>query len=752
MAKTSKYVKLDKNILLEYIYDDSNNLTESYDILVNNKDKSLSYIATPTSVTGNTQGNQLFRVDAVSNRYGKVNPEYYSFLQLKNFSSGTPLRHDTVKIHLPVNWTFGEYIGFYIKVYTFDVLNQQTYDISNFYFDMTDISQQYLMGFTAPPLLFQEKLWGKNITINIPSVNAVASQRVNNLPKEDSLNSNLTNGSGLNLNSPIFIDFQFLTSVQTINGISTYLVAPKITTSIPQTPEFENLSLMIKNSPNGDFFEIFGTYNGTSTGFAQFINDSYFQGNRYYVQYDITIFEQNIRGKTITTVVTEDFSEPIDFRPIIKFSTTTAIIDVEMRLIDAVDDSYIIRRASYGMLQDEVSKYSLKLIKINLDKANKPKIYNIKNSVDPALVGLSNSMGSLKLKKLPPMPANQISAQNAGTILGTSTNIQQVSQSLATSTLSPNTGGLISNAPSNVSNTVTPTANTTIQTVEVPFPVLIDRYNIIAKSENALFDSKTFYGNGKIQILVYPFDNIFRFSVASGLPTQPEYFDLSGFSEIKFIIRNDKTEVSFPLYIESQSIDLKRGELVFKVSQNKFIDIKKIYDSGINVFYIIGSNKGNTSVIYTGLFKLFDDKQNVAQLNAQAADIVRRSNQEPAKQEIKLDTSIKSEIKDLSKSNISNEIEPTKKPNLVKDLLSKGLKVPTQTQANNSSTTNIEYKNYSVNSLVSAKSLAANIKFNLDEFKKINNIQNVLLPLKPGTVVKLPSTFTFKSNFLIPKK
>lgn len=656
MAKTSKFIKLDKNLLFEYIYDDSNNLSESYNLLVNNKDKNISYIAFDSSITGNTITNQLFKIDSLSNRWGKVETNYYSFLQLKNFSSVTPLRHDTIRVHLPINWTFGEYLGFHLRVYAFDVLNQRTFDISNFYFDMTDISQQYLMQFNAPPLLFGEKLWGKNITINIPSVNAIASQRVNNLPKADSVNSNLTEGNGLSLNSPIFFDFHFINSAQTINGIKTYLLAPKITTTVPQSPEFENLGLVIRNSPNGDFFEIFGTYNGTSTGLNQFINDSYFQGNRYFIQYTITTFEQNIRGKSLTTIITEDFAEAIDFRPIIKTSTTTAIIDVEMRLIDSVDDSYILRRASYGMLQDEVSKYSTKMIKINLDKANKPKIYNIKNSVDPALVGLSNSMGKIKLKQLPPLPAKQIAPSSAGTILGSSTNIQQVSQNLGNSMMSPNTNGLLSNAPTSVSN------NTSIQTVEVPFPVLIDRLNVIAKSENALFDSKTFYGNGKIQVLIYPFDNVLRFSVANGLPTSPEYFDLSGFSEIKFVIRNDKTELQFPLFIESRSIDLKRGELVFKLTQNKFTDIKKIYESGINVFYITGIARNNTSVIYTGLFKIFDTKQNVAELNTQAATIVRRANQEPAKQEIKLDTSVKSEVRDLSRQNLSAEVQPTRKP------------------------------------------------------------------------------------------
>ena len=154
MAKISKYIKLDKNILLEYVYDDNNNISEAYDILVNSKEKSQSYMATSTSGTGNTQGNQLFRLDAISNKYGKIDTSNYSFLQVKNYTTPVPIRHDSVRVHLPINWTFGEYLGFYIKIYAFDTTNQKKYSISNFYFDMTDVSQQYLMNFTSPPLLF----------------------------------------------------------------------------------------------------------------------------------------------------------------------------------------------------------------------------------------------------------------------------------------------------------------------------------------------------------------------------------------------------------------------------------------------------------------------------------------------------------------------------------------------------------------------------------------------------------------------
>ena len=87
MSKISKYVKLDKNILLEYVYDSENNISEAYDILVDSKEKKRSYLATETSGTNNIKGNQLFRLDNVSNRFGKIDTSYYTFLQVKNYAT-----------------------------------------------------------------------------------------------------------------------------------------------------------------------------------------------------------------------------------------------------------------------------------------------------------------------------------------------------------------------------------------------------------------------------------------------------------------------------------------------------------------------------------------------------------------------------------------------------------------------------------------------------------------------------------------
>jgi hypothetical protein len=221
------------------------------------------------------------------------------------------------------------------------------------------------------------------------------------------------------------------------------------------------------------------------------------------------------------------------------------------------------------------------LTKINLKNAFKPKIYSIKNAIDPSLVGRSNSMGMV----------DQFSTSNSLNFDGTLV------------------GGSDSFGSDGFNN---------LQTVKVPFPVLVEKFNVIGKSENTLFNSKTFYGNAKIQIIIYPFDNIVSFVLASGDSGSPEYMDLTKYDEISFVIRNDFDSITFPIYDETDSVQLDIGQIVFRLDKNKYSRIKNIYDSGINIFYITGTSQDVTSVIYTGLFKIFESRDNISALNDDA--------------------------------------------------------------------------------------------------------------------------------------
>jgi len=551
--RVSKYLKLDRNVLMEYIYDDGNLVGEAYSVGINIKNRIQSYMAVDSSGSLNTRSNSLFLIDAVSNQYGKFDTDNYGFLQKREYASGFPIRHDIVKLYFPINWTFGEYLGVYLRVYGFDFNNVDVFDLSNFYYDISDINQNEqvnILNYVNPPLYFQEKLWGKVITIQVPALSSLSSQRGASALRSNGINTNLTGGVGFNQQSPIFVDFRFISNKSLINGVTTYTLTPRTTVTLPQSPEFESIGLVIEESKNGDFFEIYATYNGNIGDFNEFINRSVTLGNRYYLEYNVTVWEQNIRGKPQKIVVTEDFLSKIEYRPIIKFSTTTAIIDVEMNMIDAVNSSQITRKASFGMLQDMVSKYSLRLMKINLSSASKPKIYNVKQTI------VSGSVG---------------------------------------------------NATSNV---------TQVEVVKVSYPVLVDRLNVIAKSDSAAVRGQNFWGMGKMQILIYPFDNIVKFVIARNIGAGVvEYMDMSNLGEIKLVFKNPNISVESQLFAESGENNLTTGFVVFRVNSSRIPDLRKIYDSGVNVFYITATQQSTTTVVYTGLFKIYDTIENVNEID-----------------------------------------------------------------------------------------------------------------------------------------
>ena len=572
--KTSKYIKVDKDVVIEYIYDNQGFLLEGYNILTNLKDEYNQFYSSEGTSTRNGESNQLFRTDPVKNTWTKINYDKYGFLGKREYGSSVPLRFDSIRVHLPVNYTFGGNYGFHIKVYSLASRGTRQFLLSSFYYDITDQSQSGYLQFNSPPLLIAEKLWQKNVEFYIPSLHFISSQKTLGLPTEFSLNYNLSDGTGMSETSPIFIEFSFITSRQTILNEVRYTLGGTKQISIPQTPEFENLSVMIEPSNQGDFFELYGTYNGTLAEFNTFIEDSRYSNKKYNVEYTITLFEQNVRTRSQKIYLDEFFNQKIEYRPIIRYSTTTAVIECEMKLIDLVDSSIISRRASYGMLPDEVAKYSLRLTKINLEGANKPKIYNIKNQLGAGLLELNDkrNQGSRK-GEMSPYGNSQIK----------------------------------------------------LEFLKVPFPLFIDKFNLVAKSDSVEIGREIFYSDGALRLVIYPFDNVIMFTIADRVSdSQIEYLNLSNSSDVRLVFKSDVQSASFPLWDGNNGqIDLERGTICFMIPSSRIPDIQRIFDAGKRVFYITTTNNQITTPLFSGSFTLFDSVDYIEEL------ILRNRAEEP---------------------------------------------------------------------------------------------------------------------------
>src|SRR5574344_976252 len=394
MSKQSKFIKLNPNVLMEWIFDNEEYITENYKVITNlNENKKRNFLSTTNL---NNQNNNLFQLDSVLKKYTIINPAKYNFLQEQNYSSA-PTQYDTVRIYLPIsyNFVYSGYVGLYLKIFTYGYNNNVVYELSNIFFDATSTSNSGLTNL-AIPFVYDEQNWGKYYEFKIPSIDYLSNQRIisntGNTVINNTINDNLTLGEGLSQTSPIFIDFQYLNSKETTLGTTYFYASESFRTSFPKTPEFNTLAVSIQESTEGDFFEIFGTYGGYNENVDNFVREMENKGRSIKLEYDIYLYEENIQTNKQTVTVTDDFTKKILYRPILTFTNTTAAIKVEMRIIDLVDMSTVSRFSTIG-LDGNVQKYGKKLISLNVQNLNKLKIYNAKP--DEIVLGKDYFSGNL---------------------------------------------------------------------------------------------------------------------------------------------------------------------------------------------------------------------------------------------------------------------------------------------------------------------------------------------------------------------
>jgi hypothetical protein len=533
--QTKIYRKLHRDILLEYTYDDQLYSTEPYKILVDERNKSRSYVAIDSSPSNNYLSKQIFPIDLVKNTWGHASPQHFNFLKTYDYTGGSYL-YDRIKIYFPINYNFGEYLGFHIRGYIYDYPQRKLVNLTNYHYHRDSNSTIK----EKPALFYENRLWEQSLTIDIPAPRFISAMREGGLPESGSLNEILTDGPGLSLVAPLLFDFQFITNIKTIGKSTTLSLNDPFIIQIPQSPLLEELDLYIQDSPEGDFFEIFPRWNRSFSEFVNYINRSKYIGKVYQTEYVVTIFEQNIKGKTITFNQEENFEEKIEYRPILKYSTSLATIDVELRMIDIVTGELITRRAQYGLKPEQISKYSINIKKTKVRGAFKAKIYS-KNSFESSQIDTGISKRSI-----------------------TPTDIKVATPSL-------------------------------VDTSD------IQCYSKNALNINRPRKIDNYFNSGELKILLQPFDNIFKFILVRRNGDALKMLDLTGCAELKMVFKSETKNLDFPLYIDSTN-DLSQGMCSFRIGQSKYVELKKLYQQDNSIFYITTTNEGIQTILYSGLF------------------------------------------------------------------------------------------------------------------------------------------------------
>ena len=564
MSTAVKYVKVHPDVLVEWTYDSDHLSDQDYTIVVDSLNSKRSFaLSYDNSVPNkerdpNWDARQLFQLDAVANRWGVADPKKRSFIQYEDHVAPAYARFDRVRLYFPINYTFQGKVGIYFGVNAYDTANEKLYGLSNYFIDVSSTAQTADIKFLSPPFPFQERLWGKCIELIVPSVYEQSRERSNYplRPTPGTINYNLTgglSGNGLSQTSPIFVDFRFIDKRESVLGLPVYTLEPMLLASFPQVPEYATLGVAIEKAADGDYFEIFGTYNGNTVEFDTFMDSLSDTGQRNYILFNVLVFEENILQDTITFRMAKEFNRKISFCPVLKYTNTTASIKVSMNIIDEVDNSTEVRTAEIGLLQNDVAKYGRKKLSINVKKALKPKVY-----------------------------------------------VAKADQFILSSTSIPN-----------INRRAQGQRTDTVIKLQ-PYPMLINQQNIVTSDITAKRNGEVYFGQGQLSITLHPFDNIIKLNVATEITAtsyRPFSVDLSE-TKVHLSFRTSGKHLDIPLYTESAELDVVNGIYLFQVKE---ADIQLLYSmyAESDDFYIAAAARASTTVIYNGKYKLSGIKSKV---------------------------------------------------------------------------------------------------------------------------------------------
>jgi hypothetical protein len=619
MASTSKYIQIDPQILLEYIYTDQlapevipTSTSGNRILILDNQYTGSNFLFNednPNIVTGNTRIKSAIPIDSEKTRYAYLtNKNVLNYLDFdENLDSVNDLlnqltspinvpvkgiQYDTIRLHLISGFSFeGKGDGFIFEA----LIRDRNLNLHNLLSIVYRSSDSYEIN-NPSPFISNEKLYTKYIEIKVPALNYLVDDYVINKTNPNAISNLLTNGSGLNVQNTLNLSLKFINNTEVVNGQTYFNLRESREVSVNKLDEFSGLSASINESISGDFFELYGEYNGNI--YENFIIELNTRPNTdLIVVHDIIVLEQI--GTTFTKtseqsfIQSDNFSTPYRFRPIILNShiATSYRINYTLRILNKIDNSQIIRQSQYSSFN--VKKYGRRIRKLNLGTV--PTVTNIYNKVFPDTdsVLLNNSSRSIF------NDINNIRSDFKQTefVMGFNESI---------------------NISSSISSVKTE-------------PSVLEEGDIIPTGQgeevtvgDAALEITDISGTGKIfaqsegYINITPFDNFIKFvlyntSESDAKDTNtPELLDLTNMGSfyITFIDDENGDEIRIENYTNIKGLSPANGEVVFKISKEQS---KKILKFNSNSFFIssllkINDSKSDETMVYTGVWLNANEK------------------------------------------------------------------------------------------------------------------------------------------------
>tara|TARA_R110000803_G_scaffold162568_1_gene226190 strand:- start:852 stop:2210 length:1359 start_codon:yes stop_codon:yes gene_type:complete len=292
----------------------------------------------------------------------------------QTFSPQLDVAYDTVRVHFVAGFNFTGYDGLVVEVLA-PRRDGVMLNFASVNFDKLDTPT-----FNADPLLLGDRLYATYIEWKIPSL--FYANNLFDVTVPNGLAYKITEGQGFLPTPPLTLRVSGIYQTIIENAYSFYEMQEINSVSILSRDIYDNLYAQVIQSTAGDYFELSGEVTGST--FSDFISLLNATGGQYVVFHEISVTEQvgTVFTQTSFQVIsqTQDFDEPILFRPIIKNANSAVSFSINyvLRLYNKFDATQIIKNAKLTSFQTQ--QYGRQMVQLNLGVV--PTVANVYNQIN----------------------------------------------------------------------------------------------------------------------------------------------------------------------------------------------------------------------------------------------------------------------------------------------------------------------------------------------------------------------------------
>lgn len=298
--------------------------------------------------------------------------------------------YETVKIHILAGYNFQDSLGFALNIVA-PLMSGKQANLCSFIYTREDLDNIYT---STKPLKLSDRIYDKYVMLKIPAMSWLLEEQFNNSDPDNTF-TKVCFGEFLKIQNLFYAEFRIIDTDYYTNGYRFFNVSDLKQIIIDTDDRNNELGADITEYES--YFSLKPLWNGE--GIEDYIYRlNSLAGNNYVIVHDISVVEQYgslfIKTANHSFVQSEDFSEPYDFRPILKNrdgSASSFSIDYVVRLLNRVDGRSIFAEGSVS--SNNVGTYGRNMLKLNVGNVNEPfQVYNRIVKQEAKIIDSTNSL------------------------------------------------------------------------------------------------------------------------------------------------------------------------------------------------------------------------------------------------------------------------------------------------------------------------------------------------------------------------